>query len=312
MRAWFHSRVPPTDHLALTQRNVYILPTRPGWMMLVTLGVMLVGSINYQLNLGYLLTFLLAGSAAASIHYGHGNLRGLTIKLSPVQPTHVGAPVHLDVTLDSGKTGARFGICVSVSGASDEVWVDVPAQGSIQTQVGWIPPGRGRHHLPVVQFETRYPLGLFRVWAIWRPASQAWVYPQPEHSAPPLPVGHTQAGKGRAIAAHQEGYDGLRSYRRGDPLKAVVWKRVAQAMARGSADLVSRDVTPVRQSATLWLDARQTSLPAKEHQLSRLAAWILRAETENLVYGLKVDGRVIPPSQGPAHRQRCLEVLALC
>ena len=51
----------PTRQL-LTQRNVYILPTRAGWMFALTLLVLLVASINYQLNLGYVLTFLLAGS----------------------------------------------------------------------------------------------------------------------------------------------------------------------------------------------------------------------------------------------------------
>ena len=30
---WWQSRLPLTDSVLLTQRNVYILPTRPGWML---------------------------------------------------------------------------------------------------------------------------------------------------------------------------------------------------------------------------------------------------------------------------------------
>ena len=60
LRRWWHDRLPLSDTLTLTQRNVYILPTRPGFMLGATLLILLVGSINYQLNLGYLLTFLLA------------------------------------------------------------------------------------------------------------------------------------------------------------------------------------------------------------------------------------------------------------
>ena len=56
-RAWFENRLPLSDHITLTQRTVYILPTRPGLMLGVTLLILLVASINYQLNLGYLLTF---------------------------------------------------------------------------------------------------------------------------------------------------------------------------------------------------------------------------------------------------------------
>src|SRR4051812_21996592 len=80
-QAWWQSKLPFTDSVTLTQRNVYILPTRPGWMMGVTLLVLLVASINYQLSLGYLLTFLLAGSALVGMHVCHGTLRGLAMNL---------------------------------------------------------------------------------------------------------------------------------------------------------------------------------------------------------------------------------------
>ena len=75
-RHWLQARLTPRDVLLLTQRNVYILPTRPGLMLAATLLVLLVASINYQLNLGYLLTFLLAGSALVGMHLCHGTLRG--------------------------------------------------------------------------------------------------------------------------------------------------------------------------------------------------------------------------------------------
>ncbi len=73
---WFLSRRPPSDIVELTQRNVYIVPTRAGWMLAATLLVLLIASINYQLNLGYLLTFMLAGCVAVGMHVGHATLRG--------------------------------------------------------------------------------------------------------------------------------------------------------------------------------------------------------------------------------------------
>ena len=78
---WWQARLPLSDTLTLTQRNVYILPTGAGWMLLLTLLVLLVASINFQLNLGYLLTFLLAGSAVVGMYICHANLRGLTLHL---------------------------------------------------------------------------------------------------------------------------------------------------------------------------------------------------------------------------------------
>src|SRR3982751_3383452 len=80
-RQWWQTRLPLSDTTTLTQRNVYILPTRPGFMLGATLVVLLVASINYQLNLGYLLTFLLAGCVAVGMHVCHGTLRGLSMNL---------------------------------------------------------------------------------------------------------------------------------------------------------------------------------------------------------------------------------------
>ena len=56
------ARLTRQDTQALTQRNVYILPTPAGWMLALTLLILLLASINYQLNLGYVLTFMLAGA----------------------------------------------------------------------------------------------------------------------------------------------------------------------------------------------------------------------------------------------------------
>ena len=53
LRHWWLSRHPVTDTWTLSQQNIYILPTKGGWVFALTLLVMLVSAINYQLNLGY-------------------------------------------------------------------------------------------------------------------------------------------------------------------------------------------------------------------------------------------------------------------
>ena len=42
---WWQARLPICDTTILTQRNVYILPTGAGWMLAITLLVLLVASI---------------------------------------------------------------------------------------------------------------------------------------------------------------------------------------------------------------------------------------------------------------------------
>ena len=45
-RQWWQSRLPLSDTTTLTQRNVYILPTRPGFMMGLTLLLVQVHSLS--------------------------------------------------------------------------------------------------------------------------------------------------------------------------------------------------------------------------------------------------------------------------
>ena len=313
---WFLNRLPPSDTLTLTQRNVYLLPTRPGWMLCFTLLLLLVASINYQLNLGYLLTFLLAGSAVVGMHVCHGNLRGLTLHLQPPAPVHAGLAVTLAVRLSSERKRPRWGLGLGVVPEGREpphlAWADVPAQGSSVLQVAWPAPRRGLLKLPTITAQTLFPLGTFRVWTVWRPAAQVLVYPAPEPHAPALPPGEPLGGAAGGARAQSTGeFDGVRAYRRGDPMKSVVWKKAAQAFASGRDNLVSREAQTA-QRHQLWLDHASCGAQGMEARLSRLTAWVLQADRLGMDYGLRLPGRVIAPDQGASHRNRCLEAMALC
>ncbi|MEZ5607948.1 MAG: DUF58 domain-containing protein [Burkholderiaceae bacterium] len=304
---WWQARQPRCDTLLLTQGNVYILPTRAGWMLAVTLGVLLIASINYQLNLGYALTFLLAGCAAAGMVVGHNTLRGLALQLAPPEPVFAGQLARLSVTLINARRTPRWAIGVALQGTRQWAWADVPAGGQATVEVGFAPARRGLHAVPTLVAETRFPLGSFRVWAPWRPAAQVLVYPAPEPQPPALPGGEPAPGSGATSGARASGeFDGVRGYQRGDPLKLVVWKKYAR-----SGELVSRDTQQVQRHA-LWLDYARAGAPNAEARLSRLAAWVLAADAQQLDYGLRLPGTEIAPDSGAAHRLRCLEALATC
>jgi hypothetical protein len=64
-----------TDTWTLASATSTSCPPRPAGVR-STLLVMLLASINYQLNLGYALTFLLAGAALVSMHLTHGTCAG--------------------------------------------------------------------------------------------------------------------------------------------------------------------------------------------------------------------------------------------
>jgi uncharacterized protein (DUF58 family) len=305
-RQWWLARLPLNDRLTLTQRNVYILPTGAGWMLGITLLVLLVASINYQLNLGYLLTFLLAGCAVVAMHVCHANLRGLTMHLVAPDAVYSGASALFFINLQNNRKQARHALAVSVQGTEHWVWTDAAAQALTQVQLSFKTTRRGLHRLPTVTMQTVFPLGTFRVWTLWRPLAQVMVYPAPEPHPPPLPWGGTDEGRQAAHATTHTGEpDGLRAYRRGDSLKDIVWKKAAK-----TGELVSREHVAL-QTHTLWLTPQRTQLVNPEAQLSRLCAWVLLAEATGQRYGLRLPGVELGPANGHVHQQRCLQALAL-
>jgi len=306
--AWWEGRHRPAEQLRLSQRNIYIVPTRAGFAFGLTLLLLLVASINYQLSLGYALTFLLAGSSLASMHMTHNSLRGLTVHARAPVPVFAGdrATLQLVVT-NPGATRHGLGFGVQMHRSPTQLaFAEIGLAGQSNVSVGWLAERRGVHALPLLRIESRFPFGLFRAWSLWRPAGHLCVYPRPEQPAAALPMAAAVAGGPVPLHSTAQGgeFDGLRPWRRGDTLRQVAWKKVAR-----SGELVSREG---RESARreLWLDWSQARQPDTESRLSRLAAWVLLAERQGLAYGLRLPGLELPPAGGPAHRHAALAAMA--
>jgi len=305
---WWEGRHRPSEQWLLTQRNIYIVPTRAGLAFGITLLLLLVASINYQLNLGYALTFLLAGSALASMHMTHNSLRGLTLHARPPAPVFAGDRATLElVVTNPGPTRHGLGFGVRGAGAPTQLaYAEIGPAGQTTVAVGMLAERRGLHPLPLLRIESRFPFGLFRAWSLWRPAGELCVYPRPEQPATALPAAAGVAGgpvPRRSTASGGE-FDGLRPWRRGDSLRQVAWKKLAH-----HGELVSREG---RESARreLWLDWSQARQPDTESRLSRLAAWVLLADAQGMAYGLRLPGRELAPADGAAHRHAALAALA--
>jgi uncharacterized protein (DUF58 family) len=304
---WFYGFTPPErGTIVLRHRRVYIVPTRLGWMFGATLGLLLVGSINYALSLGFALTFLLAGMGLAGMVHTARNLARLAVSVGRVEPVFAGESAQFKLYLDARVPFDRPAIMLRHIGSGAQQVTDVLAASATEVvlavpaaQRGWLALGR-------VMLETRYPLGLFRAWSYVEPETQALVYPRPEYSALPVPRADANAGAGRAQAHGNEDFSGLRSYQRSDSPRHVAWK----AVARGGAMLTKQ--FSGEATAELWLDWEDlpNGLPT-EARLSRLTAWVLAAESAGARYGLRLPGAEILPDCGDSHRAECLQALAL-
>lgn len=309
-KRWIDSRSPRQNQLTLTQRNVYILPAKGGWVYAAVVGVLLVAAINEQLNLAYALAFLLGGVGLSAMWLTHSNLRGLSLTLGPCLSVHAGQALQAQVLLDAqSHRRGRYGLtlhgqvpCEVGPGQQAVVHVSVPT-----TQRGWM-------LLPRWRVDSTYPLGLFRAWAYWRAAPAVLIWPALEPQAPPLPDGLGGDGDRPTSAQHLAAPlpEEVREWQRGDALRTIAWKKSATRLASGQ-NPISR-YHPAQARQTLWIDWDDAAgLPA-EARLSRLAAWLVMAEQQALhggqAYGLTLPGMRLECAHGQAHLHRCLDALA--
>ncbi len=299
------TRPPEPTPIVLSQRRVYVLPTRAGLAYAVALLVMLLASINYTLSLGHALVFLLAGLGVVTILHTFRNLVGLRIETGRADPVFAGEAAHFGMLLSAA--GERRRLRVIVPGVS-RTDVDVEA-GATEALVAVPAARRGWLALPRVTLETSYPLGLVRAWSYVAPAMRCLVYPQPKASAPPLPTAGGKAGGRFQDQRGSEDFAGLRSHQPSDPLRHVAWKTAARLDA--SAPLMTKQFAGAN-AETVWLD--WDAAPAgsdAETRLSILARWSLDAAAAGLAWGLRLPGVELPPASGDAHLHACLKALAL-
>ena len=295
---------PEKGRIVLTQRRVYVLPTRHGISFGVALLLMLVGSINYNLSLGYILTFLLAGMAIVSILHTFRNIAHLAISAGKSKAVFAGDLAQFDLHVENQREDMRHAIHFR---CEDQTQAANPPGRRITTlQIPVRAARRGWLQLPRVTLETFYPLGMFRAWSYVQPEVRVLVYPRPDNSPLPLPRPRADSGDAVSAGTGADDFSGLRGYQQSDSPRHIAWKAVARSESILTKSFMGR------ASQDLFLDWRD--LPDTldiEARLSRLTRWVLLARQAGLNYALSIPGSQTDLDGGDQHFLRCLEALAL-
>ena len=295
---------PDPGPVFLSQRRVYILPTRNGLVFAVALMLMLIGSINYNLSLGYVLTFLLAGMGIVSILHTFRNLAHMTVSAGRVQPVFAGETAYFGLNLTNARDEARRAIQFACGGSL--VISGIPAEQTHTVTVPVKAPRRGWLPLPRVTLRTTYPLGFFRAWSYVQPAMKALVYPRPDQSALPPTTPSEESGDAINVGSGSDDFAGLRNTQQGDSPRHIAWKAVAGLDRMLTKLFVGR---ASRKLTFDWNDLPDALGP--EARLSRLARYVLLAHECGATYALRIPGRFIAADTGEKHLERCMEALAL-
>jgi uncharacterized protein (DUF58 family) len=288
--------------LTLEYRHIYVMPTRFGAWFGVLLALMAVGGLNFNNNMTLLLVFLLGSIGLLTTLLAYRNLVGITVNAILAKPVFAGERATFQVLLKNAEERHRFGIQAITADAID--CVDIAPQHTRRLCLDQEAALRGWLEMTPFRIENRFPLGLFRAWSVLIPKARCLVYPKPAPHPPPLP----KSGRGDQGAPHKgegEHFHGLREYQQGDPLRRIAWRTSARHQKLYSREMES----PRDESCELnWYLMGPGNT---EDKLSILTAWVLRAERRKIPYSLEMPGAALPTDLGEAHRDACLQVLAL-
>lgn len=302
---WLQRRIPPAASVLLTQRRIFIIPTRLGAAYGLALALMLMAGVNYQNSPAYGLTFLLASVFIVAILHTYRNLAGLTLHAAGGSAVFVGEQATLRIRLESN---SRAHQSISLGWPPQDLQrYDVPAKGLTECELtlpavrrGWLRPGR-------LRVESRFPLGILVAWSLVDLDQALLVYPRPIAGELPLAAGAREDDEdegARVLGMGADDYQGLKTYQPGDSKRRLHWK----AYSRGHGLLV-KDFAAL-SGRDMWLDF--TALEGdNEMRLSLLCHWVLELSERQQPFALRLPDAVYGPDVGETHREACLRALAL-
>jgi len=300
---WLDRRIPPTTHITLSQKNVFIFPTRTGFAFGGLIVLLILGAINYQASLVYGVAFLLGSVFLVTILYTFRNLSGLRLTLSGARPGFVGEDLEISVRVERPEGRAREGVQLGWPEGILQ-WAELSEQATDTVRLYVPAPRRGYFDPGRLLVETYFPLGLLRAWTWVDLDVRVLVYPKPVFGEfPKDETGHRDEGQLIDPLGSDDFHD-IKAYRPGDPTRHIIWRSYARS-----------DELMVKQYASyveprLWLRLESVSGDLEE-RISRLTGLALQATRLDREFGLKLGQLRIAPGRGEAHLEQVLRELAL-
>ena len=292
-------RTQPSEQRRLHLHNLYILPSRFGWLWLAACGVLwLMGSASGSSG-PLLLAFSGLGLFLISPFLTQFNLQGLELRCGTPQPGFANGLVLYP--LEARSDCARLRLRASFHQQRDH-WCGDLAAGNRELAVPWTATQRGLQRPGRLRLESHAPLGLFVCWTLWEPSTPQLIYPTPLRGS----VGRAEQAAGQPIHARGGGshdWQDLTPHRPEEGLTRLAWKQLARSGTR----LSKRFSDPEPQGELLKPDP---SLPW-EQALEQLCDQCLRLSASGTAFGLEVGATRITAAAGDRQLRLCLEALAL-
>lgn len=323
---WLKKRIPAAKQHTLSNKNIFIFPTRFGFSYLFFVFVLFLLATNYQNNIIMLLSYLLASIFISVMMTSFFNLSGLkvnsvtskasegfaqqlvyfSVKISS-SSNHVNAMSRHSLTFTFDSFEPLIGttpICIPLLENKD-IQVDVPCLAKTR---GRLFPGR-------LKISSEYCFGLFKTWTHLDFDFQGIAFPKPKeiNSSHPslLSAQENDESKKESVINNslaEKGSDEFyefKNYVQGEAVSRIAWKQ----LAKGQGKLTKHYQKSQQQACWLTLDNMPTNII--ELKLEMMCFLVLEYDKSGIEYGVDLGVKKIFPAQGRQHQHECLSALAL-
>lgn len=317
---WLSRRVPSQFQHKLSNRNIFILPTRFGFAYLFFDVLLFLLGTNYQNNIILLLSYLLASLFITVMMHSFYNFSQLTFSSKANQTCFAKQVINFPITITGHKT--HFDINVKFCEPFHfvkEVKLAQCSTETIEVLLPWYAKQRGVYALGRVKVFSEYSLGLFITWSLLDFSHQAIVYPQPKRLTDnqqfltSFDDSDTDNGVYMQTLAGGDDYCELKNYVLGESQARIAWKQLARGQGKFSKNYQAQ------QGSLLWLKFSNMPSSGVEEKLQSLCFLILEYSKNKQSFGLLIDlpscaenstAIKIEPNTGFQHQENCLIALA--
>jgi len=318
---WLKRRVPSSFQHKLSSRNIFIFPTRFGFVYLISDVLLFLLGTNYQNNIILLLSYLLASLFVTVMMHSFYNFSQLTFSSKARQTCFAKQVINFPISI----TGNKEHFDINIQFAKPEYFVKEVQLSQVDSNtrevlLPWHAKKRGVYELGRVKVFSEYSLGLFKTWSVLDFSHQVVVFPQPKRLADNQQFSVVNKVNSEEndiyVQAEVEGddYSELKDYVLGESQSRVAWKQ----LARGQGKLSKHYQSQQEQGSLLWLRYSQMPSIDQEEKLEFLCFLILEYTKNKQEFGLIIDlptssnseETKIEQNSGVQHQENCLIALA--
>lgn len=303
---WLKKRIPATQSISLSAKNIFILPTGFGFAFLGFILLIFLLGTNYNNNVILLFSYLLGSFFITTMLHSFFNLSGLVLSHQHENKGFAEQVLLIPLILDSKKS--RYHLLFAFAEHESERVNELKAGRTI-VNIPFYPDHRGMNKPGRLKLLSEYSFGLFKTWTQLDLSVFVLAYPNPVK----ISKRHSLDLSGKALldktiksspeqyVKGQEDFYALGPYQLGQPLSHVAWKQVA----RGQGWLSKQYQQDIGND--IWLSLDNMPGSQLETKLSMLCYLAIELNKKGESFGLSLAGLNIEPSSD--NQQHLREVL---